>query len=239
MAIAPPSSLSTCNNNNEDTLELWADDYFEEEGEEATMVPEDDFLFELKSKRFNSVLKTVFFKLTGLIIAQIEGKINEENFEKVVKEYLLEYTQNCDLVDKLAKQTYHILQELKLNMAETGNLITVSEEDLIIRRKKVFSTPLNESILFYLMQISDFSLVNRIEIGLYAVMLEMGFKQFNQMIRNQIESIRQMMHMNILPVYQRGIDLVINDTIYTTNRTYGILYNKFYNRIVKQFVDKV
>lgn len=226
-------------------LELWVDDYddfpfgnVEQEEQEVNLLPH------LQSKNFESLQKTLFFRIGGLFIAQLEGKIREDEFKTAVKDYLLDHTQNYELIDQLTNQTYYILQEIKtipINDNYYGNesIKDMTKQGENERKKIVFIEPIEMSRFPNLLQLSDFGLINRIELGLYAVTLEMGFNQFNRLIRGQVEIIRQETHANVMPVYKKVIDLVINNTIYMTNRIYGIMYNKFYNRVLKQFVDKV
>lgn len=225
-----------------DVINLWADEELFGEGmdqeEETSLIPV------LRSTKFESLQKTIFYRLCGLIITYLEGSINENDFQTVLREFLYDFTTNSDLIDKLAAQIRFIIKEIK-TIATNGNyfgnegirIIPKSSEN--IRKKTLFVNTIEAANFTNILQCSDFGLINRIELGFFAVMLEVGFNCFNQKIRSEIEKIRQSANEDMLPVYRKGIDLVINDTIYLTNRTYGILYNKFYNNILKQFVDKI
>lgn len=221
-----------------DMINLWADE--EEIDQESNM----SIISHLRSKSFESVQKTLFFRLCGLLISEMEGIITEQNFQTILKDYLLDFTSNIDLITKLSGQISFLKKEIK-NIATNDNyygngcLKVIPEESEDFKRRIIYIDPIKSTYFTNLLQYSDFSLINRIELGLYAVMLEMGFNQFNQHIRKEIENIRLETHGDLLPVYRKGIDLVINHTIYLTNRTYGILFNKFYNYILKQFVDKI
>lgn len=220
-----------------DVINLWADDdLFQEE--------EIDLIKKLQSTRFESVQKTLFYKLCGLIIIKLEGKINENDFNSIIKDFLIDYTENYEIINKLTAQVYSIEREIKNyatgdNYYGNENIKTTSKTNENIRRKIVFYDAFEADQFQNLLHFSDFSLINKVELALYAVMLEMGFNKFNQNIRAEIEIVRQGAPLDLLPAYRKGINLVINHTIYMTNRTYGILYNKFYNRVLKQFIDRI
>lgn len=228
-----------------DIINLWADEeLFGENIENMEQEGDLNLIPHLRSKKFESLQKTIFYRLCGLVIAQLEGSLNVNDLPNLVREFLYEFTEKYDLVEHLVKQLRLIVKEIKTvathnNYYGNGGIKSIPKTSENIRKKILFVDPIETNNFTNILEFSDFSLLNRVELSFYAVMLELGFNSFNQQIRSQIEPIRQKSYADSLPVYRKGIDLVINHIIYLTNRTYGIMYSKFYNKILKQFVDRI
>jgi hypothetical protein len=243
---------STSYQDNSDVLDIWPEDILTEEQPiwpEDILTEEqsnnnDDFITYLRCKTLDSTQKTLFFKITGLMVSYFEGKIDDVRFQNTIKEFLLDYTENNDIIEKFVLQIYNISQEIKYipinNYEYENDIIAPSTKEMrCLRRNIVFVNPIENQKFIQLVELSDFGLLNRMELGIYAVLLEMGFNQFNNNVRNRVEVIRQESQYNLLPAYRRGVNSVIQNSVYLVHKTYGILYHKFYNRYLKQFIDKI
>jgi len=204
---------------------------------------ETDVLFKiLKSYPFPSKLKNVFWKIMGLFIMQIEGLIKENMFGTLIREYLREFTENENVLDTAVIDICKVLHNVKY-----PNIRTVfnSTEDYIIRpmieeKWFIFQIATEQSLppLIEPLSVSDFRLSQRIQLTTLAVLTETGFGEFNRGVRNQIKEIKKTISSN-LPIYRKCTDDILERTVYLTNRTYGIIYNILYNKILKSFIDKL
>jgi len=196
---------------------------------------------------FNSKLKNIFWKITELFILQIDGFIKECDFSMVVREHLLEFTENEQILDETVGEICKIFHSIKypkigtvFNKTDDYILRTVNEELKEQKRKIIFQFSGKHTLPNYtdILAVSDFSLANRIELCMLAVLNEIGFGEFSRNIKNEVRRIKHTINYD-LPIYRKCINDVMEHTIYLTNRTYGVLYKIFYHKIITNFVDKL
>jgi len=209
--------------------------------------PTNVLLFATKSFPFSSKLKNVFWKIMGLFILQIDGFIKQNDFSMVVREYLLDFTDNQKLLDETVSKVFKILLSVKypktgtmFNNTDNYTLRTVPEDIKEEKRKIIFQFSGQHPIpnLTDILPFSDFCLANRIELCTVAVLNETGFGEFNRNVKNEVRKIKKSICCD-QPIYDKVIDDVMEHTAYLTNRTYGTLYKILYYKILTSFVDKL
>ena len=245
----------------EDCLEIFTDEMttnFEDDKEDTTpdtnrttYYNKENLLQLIREGYSFSGLKTLFWRICCLMIIQVDGLLTEEEFLEQVKANLYLFTNSSNAVDQLARKSLATLREVK-NIATLvyNTNFGVNVESDIIRSASQDAKDLSHSIVYVellclprssikkLVQCVDFGLSSRIQLALYAGFFDVGFNEFNSAVRSEVNSLKDENLDNLLPVYKRCKEHVLNSTVYITNRTYGVICNKFYQQ-VRLFINKI
>lgn len=211
----------------------------------------------LRSDRFPSNLKTIFWRLVCLMIFKTEGKICKSDFIYLAKDILSDFTKDSKMIDQLAVKSVNLLEKLEAYNPLVDGLKSYSARGyndtkdrlraLTEEQKLHFQSAIIHGIFQYpplkteeFLKYCDFGLSDRLKLVLLSVIAERGFKEFSSAVEREIQSIRRVEVVeNPHTAYDCLKGCVLDNVLYLTRYTYGALYNKLYNIDIKMFVDKL
>lgn len=200
----------------------------------------------LNKTHYLSKFKTCFWRLGCLIIFHIDNTITRSQFIRSAKLILRDFTKNQKDIEYTTTKVLRILNFINANTPlksknnKNGDYIrTVTPEqtqtcyNIVFERLMTYPPP----NIVELTAAADFGLVSRIQLAIFAVVLDMGFSEFERAVRTEINSLRRNMK-KTLPVYKWCNNFVLNNAIYLTNNTYLIMSDSLYS-VVREFIDKI